>query len=250
MDISSFTGQSKHTRRLTRVMETKSHAGGSTHKRWQPKSHRNHSSPSQLLPLVFKPESDLMLRQRSLAKAKMGHYDEAIALFTQLIERNPLNATDYSNRGLTYFQSGRRDEAFADYSRAIELNPRLDGAYNNRANYHAAQGQFLEAILDYDMALDLNPANIRAWINQGITFRDLEMYERAIESFDLALHLGCLKGHIYAERGRTHHLYGDWNCAIADYQRAIVNMPETLASNRLYLQVELWMDELLAPLHG
>lgn len=250
MDISSFTSQGKETRRLTRVGETKSqNTGGSAHKRWQPKSYRNNFSHSPSLPLVFKPESDVMLRQRSLAKAQMGHYDEAIALFTQLIERNPLNATDYSNRGLTYFQSGRRAEAFADYSRAIELNPRLDGAYNNRANYHAAEGQFLEAILDYDVALDLNPANIRAWINQGITFRDLEMYERAIESFDLALHLGRLEGHVYAERGRTYHLCGDWNCAIADYQRAIVGIPETPASNRLYVQVELWMDELLAPLH-
>jgi tetratricopeptide (TPR) repeat protein len=248
MDTSSFTGQGKQTRRLTRI-ETKSKSiGSATQKRWQPKPQKHNSTRSQLLPLVFKPESDTLLRQRGLAKAQMGDYDGAIALFTQLIERNPLNASDYSNRGLTYFQSGRLAEAFADYSRAIELNPRLDGAYNNRANYHAAQGQFLEAILDYDVALDLNPANTRAWINQGITFRDLEMYERAIESFDLALHLGRLEGHIYAERGRTYHLRGDWNCAIADYQRAIVDMPETPASERLCVQVELWIEELLAPL--
>lgn len=250
MDISFFTGQGKPTRRFTRGMETKlQNSSRSAPKRLQSKAYKTSSTQSQVLPLVFQPESDMMLRQRCLAKAQMGYYDEAIALFTQLIERNPLNATDYSNRGLTYFQSGRRAEALADYSRAIELNPRLDGAYNNRANYHAAQGQFLEAILDYDIALDLNPANIRAWINQGITFRDLGMYERAIESFDLALHLGRLEGHVYAERGRAYHLCGDWNCAIADYQRAIVDMPDTPASDRLAHQVELWMNELLAPLH-
>lgn len=250
MDISFFTSQGKQTRRLNRVMETKSqNLSGFAQKRWQPKPHKNNPIRSQVVPLVFQPESDVMLRQRSLAKAQMGYYDEAIALFTQLIERNPLNATDYSNRGLTYFQSGRRAEALADYSRAIELNPRLDGAYNNRANYHAAEGQFLEAILDYDVALDLNPANTRAWINQGITFRDLGMYERAIESFDLALHLGRLEGHIYAERGRAYHLYGDWNCAIADYQRAIVAMPDSPVSERLSRQVEIWTNELIAPLH-
>lgn len=247
MDI-SFMGQGKQPKRSTKAIETKAQNISGTYKRWQPRPQKNNTIHSQLLPLVLKPESDMLLRQKSLAKAQMGYYDEAIALFTQLIERNPLNATDYSNRGLTYFQSGQSAEALADYSRAIELNPRLDGAYNNRANYHAAQGQFLEAILDYDVALDLNPANTRAWINQGITFRDLEMYERAIESFDLALHLGRLEGHIYAERGRTYHLRGDWNCAIADYQRAIIDMPETPASERLYLQVELWIDELLAPL--
>jgi tetratricopeptide (TPR) repeat protein len=247
MDISSFTTQSKRTSRLG--MGTKArNLVGSTQKRWQPKPAALQSTRLQLLPLIGAQESDTLLRQRGLAKAQMGQHDEAIALFTQLIERNPFNANDYSNRGLTYFQSGRSAQAIADYNRAIELNPKLDGAYNNRANYHAAQGQFLEAILDYDIALDLNPANVRAWINQGITFRDLEMYERAIESFDLALHLGRIEGHIYAERGRAYHLRGDWNCAIADYQRAIGESPSALVSERLYLQVELWMDELLAPL--
>jgi tetratricopeptide (TPR) repeat protein len=247
MDISSFKSQSKRTNRLgmgTRVRNLI----GSNQKRWHAKPSGTQSTPQRLLPLSDGLEPDTLLRQRGLAKAQMGLHDEAIALFTQLIERNPLNASDYSNRGLTYFQSGRSAQAIADYNRAIELNPKLDGAYNNRANYHAAQGEFLEAILDYDIALDLNPANVRAWINQGITFRDLEMYERAIESFDLALHLGRLEGHIYAERGRTYHLRGDWNCAIADYQRAILSMPEAPASERLCLQVEFWMDELLSPL--
>jgi tetratricopeptide (TPR) repeat protein len=250
MDISSFTSQTKRTSRLTGIMGTKPrHSVGSAQKRWQPKPVKINSTRPQLSVLsAGQHESESLLRQKGLAKAQMGHYDEAIALFSQIIDRNPLNASDYSNRGLTYFQSGQTVRALADYNRAIDLNPRLDGAYNNRANYHAAQGQFLEAILDYDVALDLNPANVRAWINQGITFRDLEMYERAIESFDMALHLGRLEGHIYAERGRAYHLRGDWNCAIADYQRAIANPPESPASERLHLQVDLWMDELLAPL--
>jgi tetratricopeptide (TPR) repeat protein len=250
MDISSFTSQTQRVSRMTGIMGTKPrHSVGSAQKRWQPKPVKINSTRPQLSVLsAGQPESESLLRQKGLAKAQMGQHEEAIALFSQLIDRNPLNASDYSNRGLTYFQSGQTVRALADYNRAIDLNPRLDGAYNNRANYHAAQGQFLEAILDYDVALDLNPANVRAWINQGITFRDLEMYERAIESFDMALHLGRLEGHIYAERGRAYHLRGDWNCAIADYQRAIANPPESPASERLHLQVDLWMDELLAPL--
>jgi tetratricopeptide (TPR) repeat protein len=244
MDISSFNSQTKRSR-MTVTTGTKPRTSGS---RWQPKSTKASSIRPRLALSVPQAESDALLRQKGLAKAQMGHYDEAIALFTQLLDRNPLSAADYSNRGLTYFQSGQSAKAIADYNRAIDLNPHLDGAYNNRANYHAAQGQYLEAILDYDVALDLNPANVRAWINQGITFRDLEMYERAIESFDTALHLGRLESHIYAERGRAYHLRGDWNCAIADYQRAIANPPESAASERLHLQVDTWMDELLSPL--
>lgn len=192
-------------------------------------------------------ETDMQLRQEALTKAQAGNFVGAIADFDQLLSRNPMSAVDYNNRGLVHFQAGLLEAAIADYNQALDLNPCLDSVYNNRANYYAMQGNFLEAILDYDTALELNPNNVRAWINQGITFRDLQMYSRAIENFDLALSVGRLEGHIYAERGRTHHLSGDWNWAIADYYQAIALLfsSSTAASTRLRLQVEGWLDELL-----
>lgn len=222
-------------------------------KRWQPKQ-KPVGSPYQKQPvfLLSPTEQDTILRQRALSEAQHGNHAEAIAIFSELIDRSPRNANHYSNRGLVYFQSGQSTAAVDDYNRAIELNPRLDSAYNNRANYYASQGLFLEAILDYDIALDLNPANVRAWINQGITFRELEMYDRALESLDLASCLGKLEGHVYAERGRTYHLRGDWNCAVGEYRRALEKLAESSvnegATLRLYLQVEAWLDELLSPL--
>lgn len=213
----------------------------------------NHQGASSLQ--LSSTEQEAILRQRALLAAQHGNHSAAIAIFSELIARNPDNANHYSNRGLVYFQSGKADCAISDYNRALELNPRLDSAYNNRANYYAAQGQFFEAILDYDIALDLNPANVRAWINQGITFRDLGMYDRALESFDLALCLGKLEGHIYAERGRTYHLRGDWNCAIGEYQKALEKLVQSSpnfegAALRSYLQVEAWLEELLNPLQA
>jgi tetratricopeptide (TPR) repeat protein len=220
---------------------------------WQPKQKK--TQPNQQQTAALSPaEQEVLLCQLALAEARRGNYAEAITLYNELVERNPSNANHFSNRGLVYFQSGQLAAAIADYDHAIALNPRLDSAYNNRANYYAAQGKFLEAILDYDIAIDLNPANVRAWINQGITFRDLEMYDRALDSFELALCLGKLEAHIYAERGRTYYLRGDWNCAVGDYHRAMEKLaqPEmNLESStlRLYLQVESWLEEILRPLH-
>ncbi|GEM_PF-364486 len=198
-------------------------------------------------------EFEASLRKQALTEARQGNYGLAITIYDELINCNPYNASDYNNRGLAYFQTNQYDEAIADYNQAIELNPNLDSVYNNRANYYACRGQLLEAILDYDIAIDLNPGNVRAWINQGITFRELKMYERAIECFEAALTFEQLEGNIYAERGRAYHLWGDWNSAVADYLRAIEELPistSTLytASGRLRLQVELWLDDLIAPL--
>ncbi|MGA7933937.1 MAG: tetratricopeptide repeat protein [Kovacikia sp.] len=218
------------------------------------------------LSLLSQAEQDRLLRKQALDNAQQGKAGQALALLNQLIDRNPTNASDFNNRGLLHFRKGQFVKALADYDKALQLNPQLAKVYNNRANCYAALGQLAEAIVDYEMAIDLDPANIRAWINQGITFRDLEMYSQASENFDLALQLSqifqgsddneiptFLEGHIYAERGRTHHLAGDWNYAVADYQRALIELPQvnlldTTLSHRLRLKVETWLNDLLQPL--
>ncbi|MGB3494058.1 MAG: tetratricopeptide repeat protein, partial [Elainellaceae cyanobacterium] len=214
---------------------------------------RRSGNSRRVKPQAQDADFEAALRKQALSEARQGNYDLAIAIYDELINCNPNNASDYNNRGLAYFQASQYDEAIANYNRAIELNPDLDSVYNNRANYYACRGLLLEAILDYDIAIDLNPSNVRAWINQGITFRELKMYERAIECFDAALTFEKLEGNIYAERGRTYHLWGDWNSAVANYIWAIEDLPistSTLytASGRLRLQVELWLDDLMAPL--
>lgn len=198
--------------------------------------------------------SDRCLRSVGREQADRGNYSDAIALLSHLIDRHPNNAIDYNNRGLVYFQSGQLRSAIADYDKAIQLNPLLASAYNNRANFYAASGHLTAALFDYERALDLNPSYVRGWVNRGITLRDLGRYEEAIENFDVAAVLGQLQGNIYAERGRTYHLWGDWNLAIADYQRALTyleghQVPSSdLASSRLRLQVDTWLSQLLSPL--
>ncbi len=206
----------------------------------------------------------VLLRQEAIDKAQQGQVSEAIDLFTVLIHYNPRSASNYNNRGLLHFQAGQYTRALADYNLALQLNPKLGKTYNNRANCYAAFGDLEAAIADYETAIDLDPTDIRARLNQGITFRDLAMFDQAVECFDLALQCSqllnttdtvvpaALEGHVYAERGRTYHLLGDWNCAIADYYRALAHLPLATSpldvSHRLRTQVASWMDDLLNPL--
>ena len=196
--------------------------------------------------------ADRDLRACALKSAQNGDYTDAITLLSQLISRHPQNAVDYNNRGLIYFQSGNRHKAFCDYNMALQLNPKLASAYNNRANYYAACGEFAAAIADYDRALDLNPTYVRGWINRAITLRELGQYAEAIENLEIALLFGQLESHILAERGRTYHLWGDWNYAIADYQRALIglnvetgNQQSQYNTSSLGLQVKSWLNELM-----
>lgn len=230
----------------------------------QPRS-LSHSAKVATNLMLSASDSRRLLRQQALTSAKQGRYEDAIALFDQLIEQDPNSASHYSNRGLMHFHNGQLERALADYNQAIQLDPQLAKVYNNRANCYAALGNRDAAIADYEIAIDLDPANIHAWINQGITFRELGQFEQAIENFDLALQVNQLlslaetaetptqlEGHIYAERGRAHHLTGDWNYAVADYQRAIAGLSHSADSNsvsqRLRSQVKDWLQELLGSL--
>lgn len=219
-------------------------------RQWSPMPRKTQKRlpPVKLTPRTGQKQSAQSIRTLAHSNAKQGNYQEAIALLTQLIRRNPINAADYNNRGLIYFQSGQREKALADYNRALALDPELDSAYNNRGSYYAALGYMAEALTDYETALDLNPGNVRTWINQAITFRELGLHDLALENLDMALILGGLEEHIYAERGRSYHLRGDWNCAVGDYQRALRELSLSGSSSRLRRKVKSWMDELLKPL--
>ncbi|MBR8835888.1 MAG: tetratricopeptide repeat protein [Stigonema ocellatum SAG 48.90 = DSM 106950] len=238
-------------------MKSNSFFASSNHQNHSYKEIINNTTESQRYEVSFRSKSargDSYLRSSALKSAQQGNYTEAIALLSQLIDRHPDNAIDYNNRGLIYFQSGESQKAILDYNTALQLNPNLASAYNNRANYYAACGELQSAIADYDRALDLNPRYVRAWINRGITLRDLGQYEEAVDNFEIALLFGQLEGHILAERGRTYHLWGDWNCAIADYRRALIELPSLNIRKddpglRLAVQVKNWLNDLLRPQH-
>lgn len=189
--------------------------------------------------------SDLHLRLLIKQEAKQGNYKKAIQLLNQLLSRCPNSAIDYNNRGLMHLKIADYDRAMADFNQAIALNPQLDRAYNNRGNCYAHQGNLSKAIENYEQAIDINPYNQKVWINQGITLREVGNYELAIETLELAKMIGDqYLGRIYAERGYTHYLMGDWNYAIADYRRALSCLPQ---GDRYQQKVIKWLAQVLEP---
>jgi len=191
---------------------------------------------------------DAILSRAAIDAVRHRQYERALYLLNQLIGRHPDGATYYSNRGILHLWRGHHEAALDDCNQAIELEPTLDQAYNNRGNCYAAMGLSVKALIDYEQAVDLNPFNSRARINLGVTLRSLGDLDAALNCFDEALHFYKLLAFIYAERGRTYHLRGDWNCAIADYRRTVAAIQEGQPPRReqcLLAKVNAWMAELL-----
>jgi len=82
----------------------------------------------------------------------------------------------------------------------------------------------------------------------GIAYRQLEMYELAVENFNITLIIGdSLQERSYAERGRTYHLQGDWNCAVADYQIALQLLADKPNLASYQQKVQTCLNQLLSP---
>ncbi|MFK8183258.1 MAG: tetratricopeptide repeat protein [Phormidesmis sp.] len=178
-------------------------------------------------------DASFLLKKQADLAAQQKDYALALRLFDRLIAYEPDKAEHYNNRGLAHYAIQQWAQAESDYNHAIALNPDQDRTYNNRANLYAVQQNWADAITDYDTAIDLNPLNLRARLNQAITFREMGDYEEALACLDIALIFvgkssksNLMRASVYAERGRTHHLQGGWNCAYADYKAAL-----SLASN-------------------
>lgn len=192
-------------------------------------------------------DANFLLKKKALWSAKQGQYEMSIVLFDRLIAFEPNAAEHYVNRGLVRACQQQWSQALADYDRAIELDPSLDKAYSNRANVYAKHQEWASAISDYDEAIDLNPLNLRARINQAITFREMDNTEEALICLDIALFFYPNSAAAHAERGRTHHVVGNWNCAIAEYRTAL-KLATTTADKpqdaKLVGRVKQWMATL------
>lgn len=179
-------------------------------------------------------------------------YPQARRLLSRLMDLEPLAAEHVNNRALVDFWQGQYERAMADCNLALALDDHLDAAYNNRGNCHAALGHSTAALADYQRAIDLNPFNVKARLNLGLTLRQQTCFDKALTVFDDALLFYQFPERIWAERGRTYHLRGDWNCAVADYRRTLEAIqqqpgPARQSSSALEQRVQGWLTELLGP---
>lgn len=189
-------------------------------------------------------DASLLLKKQIGLAVKKKEYARAVVLLDRLITYEPLSAQHYANRGLVNYFLQAPEKALADYNLALVIDPALDKAYSNRANLYAAQQNWAAAIADYDHAIDLNPLNTRARLNQAITFREIGEYEEALTCLDIAMFFEPTNAFLRAERGRTYHLQGDWNCAIADYNKALLLIEPAHSNDALTRRILRWMSSL------
>ncbi|EGC40514.1 hypothetical protein DICPUDRAFT_146678 [Dictyostelium purpureum] len=113
-----------------------------------------------------------------------GKYKEAIAIFTTVIENNPLIPSSYLGRGTSNAFLGDLDEAIYDFSKAIELDNTSSDAYKRRGQSKVARGMEYEALEDFNQAVAFDKeSDYDIYYNRGLLHYQMRNYERALKDF-------------------------------------------------------------------
>ena len=127
--------------------------------------------------------------------ARNNKYDEALPLYSTVIQQAPDYALAYGNRGNVYVALGQYAEALNDYNQAIALTeapsaPRdrdLWVTYWNRGAVHRQLQHPSDAIRDYNRAIELRPGEPLLWVNRAVVYLEQRDYAAALRDYQHAV---------------------------------------------------------------
>lgn len=136
-------------------------------------------------------------------------------------ERRQGRATAHFTRAQMHFDNGHYDRAIADFSEAIKFDPSDALFHFHRGQAYAANDEHDKAIADYSDAVRLDPKMTLAYYQRGICYRLRSNYARAVADFTETIRLDPKHALAYRNRGLAHAAMGDQSQAKADYEEAV-----------------------------
>lgn len=157
---------------------------------------------------------------RGIAYAIQMMFKEAIQNFNEAIRIHPTKH-NLSNKALAEVNIKNYAQAIEDYTEAIKLDKNDSKIYAARAFVYAQQNDYEKAKSDYDEAIKINPEEPSYYENRGIMKLSLMKYNDAIDDFSIAIKKKDDEPEFYFNRGNARLENGDNIGAIQDYDEAI-----------------------------
>ncbi len=122
----------------------------------------------------------------SVAKNRLGDYENAARYAGLAIEKDPANYEAYLERANAYNFLGRYDDAVRDSGFVIEKDPSNMQAFNMRAWALNRKGLARDAENDASRAIGINPGYADAWFNRALAYEKQGDYKRMLDDFKQA----------------------------------------------------------------
>ena len=89
----------------------------------------------------------------------VGELDNAIELFSKVIEQSPEFAEGWNKRATVYFLKGELNKSISDIEKTLNLEPRHFGALDGLAEIYLMQDDLVGAAVIYRRILEIIPSS-------------------------------------------------------------------------------------------
>ncbi|HBB35860.1 MAG TPA: hypothetical protein DDZ80_02830 [Cyanobacteria bacterium UBA8803] len=170
------------------------------------------------------------LWQQATELLGLGQYNEAIALFDQILKLQPNSFLAWYWRGNSFKNLGQYETAIASYQAALQIEPDYLLAWFEQGNTLYQLQQYEASIRSWRQALSVQTQSdyeqqlVRVIIPKRIAdvlLYDLQQYEEAIASYDQLLSVQPNTATLWIDRGTALYQLSRYEEAIANYDRAI-----------------------------
>lgn len=173
------------------------------------------------------PEGDHVAKlQSALTWHQKGHFDEAEALYREILCTQPGHFDALQLLATIAAQKNNFLEAVALFDQVLKIKPDHPGVCNNYGNALRELKRYEEALLSYERALALKPDYAEAYSNRGVVLKELKRYEEALLSYDRALALKPFYADAYSNRGVALKALRRYEEALLCYDKAIALKPD------------------------
>ncbi|WP_297245135.1 hypothetical protein [uncultured Brachyspira sp.] len=149
------------------------------------------------------------------------HFEEAIKLCDEAIEKDDKDSKLYVGRASLKNVIGRYEDAIKDYDIAIELNDKDPQFYWQRGYSKSSIIDYNGAIEDYNTAIKLGINDPKIFLDRGIAKSYLCKYKEAINDFNISIKLNPCYAEAYNFIGSSKLELGLYNDCINDFNTAI-----------------------------
>lgn len=167
-----------------------------------------------------------VLRQAATLRMIRGSLDEAIVLYQQSLDLDPLQSITLNNLAVAQYYAGRLDEASATLAKLVELNPHSDGAPYLEGLVALSRGQPRDALA----AFEREPAVL--WKLQGEALAYHALGQPEASDAALAKMTRQFAGDSAFQIAEVHAFRGDNDAAMDWLERAYAQRDGGLSETR------------------
>jgi choline-sulfatase len=163
-----------------------------------------------------------------LANAAMGQrrYRDAIESYRAYLDAVPESADAHHRVSIAYARLGDGDHAMAEEDVAISIDPRHADAHGHRGSLLAERGRLDEGIRDLRIAVDALPDNVPYRVGLAHVLIKAHRLDEAQRELDRAVQLQPDSADVQAGFGSLFAARGQHDSAVAAFRRALAAMPD------------------------